>query len=107
MAPDATVADVQAAGRTSGHLRILIPGPVWSVVHVRDTLTSPDAAPAAPLTRPAYLIEAGTPVYTALTRMRETGNQLALVTEQGKVLGVVTITDILRRLFRAAPAADG
>ena len=108
--PDATVADVQAAGRTSGHLRILIPGPVWSVVHVRDTLTSPDAAPAAPLTRPAYLIEAGTPVYTALTRMRETGNQLALVTEQGKVLGVVTITDILRRLFRPAPApapADG
>ncbi|RSN51460.1 MULTISPECIES: hemolysin family protein [Actinomadura] len=108
VAPDATVADVQDAGRASGHLRILVPGPAWSVVHVRDTLTSPDTAPAAPLTRPAYQVEAGTPVYTVLTRMRETGNQLALVTEQGSVVGVVTITDILRRLFhRTAEARPG
>ncbi|GAA4095883.1 hemolysin family protein [Actinomadura miaoliensis] len=109
--PGATVADVQAAGRASGHLRILVPGPgtAWRVVHVRDTLTRPEWSGIADLTRPAFRVPADTTVYTALTRMREASEQLALVTEDGKVVGVVTITDVLRRLFpRAAepvPAA--
>ncbi|TDC43134.1 HlyC/CorC family transporter [Actinomadura sp. KC345] len=101
VAPDATVADVQAVGHASGHLRILVPGPgtAWQVVHVRDTLTEPDTAGISHVTRPAYVLEADTPVYAAMTRMRETGNQLALVTEGETVLGVVTITDMLRRLL--------
>ncbi|GAA1533463.1 hemolysin family protein [Actinomadura kijaniata] len=102
---EATVADVQAASHTSGHLRILVPGPGtgWKVVHVRDTLAEPETAGIAHLTRPAFLMTADTPVYTALARMRETGEQLALVTEGEQVLGVVTINDVLRRLF---PRAD-
>ncbi|MEV3922385.1 CBS domain-containing protein [Actinomadura coerulea] len=108
--PDATVADVQAAALDSGHLRILVrgPGTAWQVVHVRDTLTEPETAGIRGLPRPALLFPAGTPVYTVLSRMRESGNQLALVTQSGKVLGVVTITDVLRRLFprsRPAPAS--
>ncbi|MBW8482713.1 hemolysin family protein [Actinomadura parmotrematis] len=107
----ATVADVQRAAQASGHLRILVRdgGAGWGVVHVRDTLAEPDGAPVAGLARPAFQVPAGTPVYTALTRMRETSNQLALVTEGGaeggRVLGVVTITDVLRRLFPRAGAA--
>ncbi|MFI0351239.1 hemolysin family protein [Actinomadura sp. 9N407] len=103
--PSATVADVQAAGQASGHLRILVTGSedaAWSVVHVRDTLTEPDSAGIARLTRPAYRLPADTPVYAALTRMRETGNQLILVIEGEDVRGVVSITDILRRLFPGA-----
>lgn len=108
--PDAAVADVQAAALDSGHLRILVrgPGTAWQVVHVRDTLTEPETAGIRGLTRPALLFPAGTPVYTVLSRMRESGNQLALVTRGGEVLGVVTITDVLRRLFprsRPAPAS--
>ncbi|MGP4030291.1 CNNM domain-containing protein [Actinomadura sp. 3N407] len=101
VAADATVADVQAAALASSHLRILVigPGTDWRVVHVRDTLTEPDNAAITSLTRPAYRLPADTPVYTALTQMRESGNQLALVTEDGEVRGVVTITDMLRRLF--------
>ena len=97
----ATVADVQAVGRDSGHLRILVtrPGTDWGVVHVRDTLTYPETSGIDHLIRPAHRMEAETPVYTALARMRETSNQLALVTERGKVVGVITITDILRHLF--------
>ncbi|TDB97154.1 hemolysin family protein [Actinomadura sp. 7K534] len=103
--PDATVAEVQATGHASGHLRILVhgPGTAWRVVHVRDTLTEPETSGIAHLTRPAHLVEADTPVYTALARMRRTGNQLALVTEGESVLGVVTITDMLRRLLYRAP----
>ena len=102
----ATVADVQAASRASGHLRILVtePGADWGVVHVRDTLTEPETAGIAHLTRPAHRMAADTPVYTALTRMRETSTQLALVTENGEVVGVVTIIDILRHLF---PRSEG
>ena len=102
----ATVADVQAAARASGHLRILVtrPGVEWGVVHVRDTLTAPEDAGIAAFTRPAYRMTAETPVYTALSRMRETGNQLALITEGERVTGVVTITDILRYL---SPRAEG
>lgn len=103
--PDATVADVQAAALASGHLRILVSGPgtAWKVVHVRDTLTEPESAGISRLTRPALLFPAGTPVYAALSRMRESGNQLALVTRGGEILGVVTITDVLRRLFSRPP----
>ncbi|MGI5170628.1 hemolysin family protein [Spirillospora sp. CA-253888] len=110
--PGATVADVQRAGHASGHLRILVTGPGtrWQVVHVRDTLTESETAGIAHLARPVYRMEADTAVYTALTRMRETSNQLALVTKGDTVLGVVTISDVLRRLFprpqdEPAPAA--
>ncbi|MEU5884156.1 hemolysin family protein [Spirillospora sp. NPDC047279] len=99
--PDATVADVQAASHASGHLRILVPAPgtAWQVVHVRDTLTRPASSSIADLTRPVHLVPADLPVYAALTRMRETGEQLALATEGDEILGVVTITDVLQRLF--------
>ncbi|WP_106397972.1 hemolysin family protein [Actinocorallia populi] len=108
----ATVADVQAASRASGHLRILVtdPGTAWGVVHVRDTLNEPETGDISHLTRPAHRMPVETPVYTALTQMRETSTQLALVTEGDRVAGVVTIIDILRHLFprtesgRTAPA---
>ncbi|MFI6521473.1 hemolysin family protein [Spirillospora sp. NPDC050679] len=109
VAPEATVADVQAASRASGHLRILVTGPGsdWRMVHVRDTLTEPESSGIARLTRPVHLVPAGTPVYEALTRMRESGTQLALVTEGGDVLGVVTVSDMLRRLFPTTGTAPG
>jgi CBS domain containing-hemolysin-like protein len=31
--------------------------------------------------------------------MRETRNHLAVVTDHGEVLGVITLADVLRRLF--------
>lgn len=104
VAPSASVAEVQRASRETGHLRILVEGreDSWGVVHVRDTLMLPAAAGIEAHTRPAFRIEASTPVYTALARMRESGNQLAIVVEGGQMNGVVTLTDVLRRLFPAA-----
>lgn len=101
VAHDATAADVRAASVRSGHLRILVGSgdDVRGVVHVRDTLLEPDDAPVAPLARTPFVLDAATTVHAALARMRESSEQLALVTRDGHVVGVVTLADVLRRLL--------
>nr|WP_205708869.1 hemolysin family protein [Kineococcus siccus] len=107
---DATVGDVRAATRRTGHLRILVgqPDRITGVVHVRDTLTEPDEAPAEPCVRPVFVLAGGTSVPAALRTMRETRQHLAVVTDGGAVTGVVTLSDVLRRLFpRSGAGAAG
>ncbi|WP_182112327.1 MULTISPECIES: hemolysin family protein [unclassified Actinotalea] len=101
VATGATVGDVRAATRSSGHLRVLVgvAPAVSGVVHVRDTLTAPDDGPAAEFERPVYRLPHDTPVYTALASMRETRNHLAVVTDGDDVVGVITLADVVRRLF--------
>ena len=104
---DATVGAVREATRRTGHLRILLGdrAGLTGVVHVRDTLTAPDEAPAASFARPVFSLEADTSVHAALKAMRETRNHLAVVTDAGAVTGVVTLSDVLRRLFPQSTAA--
>jgi CBS domain containing-hemolysin-like protein len=101
---DATVRDVREAAKRSGHVRILIRDGerISGVVHVRDTVTAPDDAPAAHFARPVFTLDADTPVHAALKAMRETRNHLAVVTDAGRLLGVLTLADVLRRLFPEA-----
>jgi CBS domain containing-hemolysin-like protein len=104
----ATVGAVRELTRRTGHLRILLGDRtrLTGVVHVRDTLTAPEDAPAAQLARPVFTLEADTTVHAALTAMRETRNHLAVLTDDGAVLGVITLSDVLRRLFpQPTPAA--
>lgn len=106
----ATVADVRAATRGSGHLRILLGvgdgEQITDVVHVRDTLTAPESAPAARFARPVFTLDADTTVHAALRTMRETRHHLAVITDGGVTVGVITLADVLRRLFpQGAPAA--
>lgn len=98
---DDTAADVRRAALDSGHRRILVGTGefVIGVAHVRDTLEVPDTTPVRALMRRPYRVNADTAVYTAVSRMRETGNQLALVTEGARVVGVVTLADLLGRLL--------
>ncbi|MGY1747142.1 hemolysin family protein [Blastococcus sp. SYSU D00695] len=107
VAPDATVGAVRDVTRRTGHLRVLVgePGRPTGVVHVRDTLASGREAPAAPFTRPVATLDAGTTVHAALTAMRENRTHLAVVTDGEAVLGVVTLSDVLRRLFPEPAAA--
>jgi len=106
----ATVAEVRAVTRRSGHLRILVGvagrAPT-GVVHVRDTLTAPDDAPAAGFARPVLTLDAGRTLHAALREMRETRNHLAVVTDGDDVVGVLTLADVLRRLFPPAVAVPG
>jgi CBS domain containing-hemolysin-like protein len=102
---NATVADLQALAARSQHLRILIDQPTTNqpgVLHVRDTLLEPDTRPVSELARPAFQLQADTPVYEALTQLRNAKEQLAAVTENHRVIGVVTLSDVLRRVLPAS-----
>ena len=98
----ATAAEVRQVSLRTGHLRILVCSDtdVVGVVHVRDTLEVPDDTPVSTVQRAPYLLDEEIPVYTAVTGMRNTGNQLAVVTKSGRVIGVVTLADLLGRLLR-------
>ncbi|WP_353509709.1 hemolysin family protein [Intrasporangium sp.] len=100
-----TARDVQQASLDSGHLRILVGdgGIAQGVVHVRDTLAVGPDTPTVSLMRPVLHLDSDTRVYTALKDMRQTRNHFAVVVEEGHVSGVVTLADLLRRLF---PEAD-
>jgi CBS domain containing-hemolysin-like protein len=104
---DATVGQLRETARRSGHLRILLRDGerITGVVHVRDTLTAPDEAPAAQFARPVFTLDANTPVHAALKAMRETRNHLAVVIDAGSVVGVITLADVMRRLFPQAATA--
>lgn len=98
----ATVADVRAAALESGHLRILVLGDGGAeplVVHLRDTLLEPDARPVQEIARTVYLLDAQTPIYEAMARMRQSSVQFAAVMSDGQMRGVVTLADMLQRLL--------
>lgn len=107
---DATAADVRAAADRSGHLRILIQdadGAPARVVHVRDVLLEPDDKPVADIARPAYTLTPATPLHTALASMRETRNHLAVVLDGQGGHAVVTLADVLARIFPRTTADAG
>ncbi|MEQ9094200.1 MAG: CBS domain-containing protein, partial [Miltoncostaeaceae bacterium] len=70
-----------------------------AVIHVRDTIDEPAGRQARDLARPVLTLDAGVPVYSALATMRESRNHLAVVTAGGRTVGVVTLADVLRKLF--------
>jgi CBS domain containing-hemolysin-like protein len=73
------------------------------VVHVRDTMSGKVPRSAGEVMRPAFRLDADLPVYSVLATMRKTRNHLAVVdSEVG--LAVVTMTDVLLRLFPRAAA---
>ncbi|MRX52122.1 DUF21 domain-containing protein [Paracoccus sp. S-4012] len=105
--PAATAADVRATALASGHRRILMTGAgtVPSVVHVRDTLLLPDASAAARIARPAHVLAPATPVHEALASMRAASVQLAVIMEGTRLLGVVSLSDIVRHVLPDRTAA--
>jgi CBS domain containing-hemolysin-like protein len=98
---EASVGAVREASRRTGHLRILqgSRAGLTGVVHVRDTLTAADDEAASTFARPVFSLGADTTVHAALTEMRQTRTHLVVVTDADAVVGVVTLADVLRRLF--------
>lgn len=102
----ASVADVQEASRASSHLRILVEADpedrVPGVLHVRDTLLEPETRPARELARPALVVRRDQPVHEVLSAMRSAGEQLAVVMDGHRMVGVVTLGDALRHVIPRA-----
>lgn len=95
----ATVADLQAASAGTDHLRVLIEGGDARYVHVRDTLVHAPGDPVEPLARPALQLDVDVPAYEAFAQMRRESEELAVVTRDGARAGVVTVSDIVRRVL--------
>jgi magnesium and cobalt exporter, CNNM family len=101
--PDRIVAEVVA-----GHFsRIPIyrdsPDNIVGILHVKDLVTrrlEPSPPRLERLIRPAYYVPPGKPLAELFDEMRRGRFQLALVVnEYGKVLGLITLEDLLEELF--------
>ena len=105
--PDATVADARAIALETNQTRLLMLSRtgVPSVVHLRDTLLVDNDKRLKKYARPAFILTSDTPVYEALARMRAASVQLAVVTTDDVVAGVVTLADILNRVLPKGEAA--
>lgn len=105
---DATAQDVRELSRTSGHLRILLhepgqPTAIVKVIHVRDVLLGAADAPVMDRARDPFHLPRDTPISEGLEMMRRQRQHLAVVIDgAGRYLGVITMTDLLRKLFPAA-----
>ncbi|MFC5337687.1 CNNM domain-containing protein [Leucobacter denitrificans] len=96
----ATVADLQLAAATSGHLRILVgDGPNCRVAHVRDTLTITPETRAESIARQPLVLTPEDSAYDALATMRKQREQLALVVGDNRLFGVITLDDLLREVL--------
>ncbi|AZG46714.1 hemolysin family protein [Gordonia insulae] len=106
VARDASPAQIRAASRDSGHRRLLVrsndtagPALIDGVVHVRDSLAASPDTTAAELMRPVLSLASTVPVYEALGTMRETRQHIATVVDDGRVIGLLTLDDVLERLM--------
>ena len=102
----ASIGEVWQVAARTGHKRILMLDDDTAdprVIHVRDTLLRDGGAGAAELARPALVLPADTPVYEAFATMRESGEQLVVLRREGRLVGLVSISDILARFL---PTAD-
>ncbi|WP_305094930.1 hemolysin family protein [Prescottella sp. R16] len=105
---DAPADVVRAASDRAGHLRLLVRSGdrVDGVVHVRDSLDAPTGTRARDLMRDILTLDAGTPVYEALATMRDTRSHIAVVrAADGRLVGLITLADVLARLMHTTPPA--
>jgi CBS domain containing-hemolysin-like protein len=107
VAADATAAEIRDVTRRSGHLRLVVRdgGRLVGVVHVRDALAAAPDVRARDLMRPVLTLRADEPAYAALRTMRERRSHLALVQDEGGVVGLLTLQDLLDRLLPGARTA--
>ena len=99
---DEDAAAIQARSQAIRHQRILVRGDdhtISGVVHVRDSLRAHWEATAGDLMRPVLSLPVDVKVYRALQIMRQTRNHLAVVVEDGEMIGLITLTDVLQRLL--------
>ncbi|CAM3745331.1 hemolysin family protein [Nocardiopsis rhodophaea] len=98
---DDDVRAVQDTARRTGHLRLVVRDEDVPVgyVHVRDTLAREPGTRASDLIRPVLTLAADTPYHAAVNTMRDQRAHLALVEEDGQLVGIITLSDLVERLL--------
>lgn len=107
ISPSAGVEEIKRVSRESTHLRLVVMDgndPV-GFLHVREALTGAADTTAVDLMRPVLTLPAKTPMYAAMSVMRDSRSHLSLVEEGGELIGLVTLQDILDRLLLLETAA--
>lgn len=102
----ASVEELRQRAAASGHLRILVErdGRLPGVLHVRDVLLEPADRPVSQLMREPLVLDIDTRVYEAVTTMRNSHEQFAVVSRGGEFVGVVTLSDVVRRVLPGGAA---
>jgi CBS domain containing-hemolysin-like protein len=104
---DASIDDLVRRSVETGFSRFPVIGDdlddVLGVVHVKDALgvepSARAATPVGPLASDALVVPEGIDLETLLTRLRDVGQQLAVVLdEHGGVAGIVTLEDLLEEI---------
>lgn len=95
------VEELRQRAAASGHLRILVErdGRLPGVLHVRDVLLEPPDRPVSQLMREPLVLDIDTRVYDAVATMRDRHEQFAVVSRAGKFAGIVTLSDVVRRVL--------
>ncbi len=101
VSPSDGVEEIKRVSRESTHLRLVVMDGEESVgfLHVREALTGKADTTAVDLMRPVLTLLAQTPMYAAMSIMRESRSHLSLVEEDGELIGLVTLQDLLDRLL--------
>lgn len=101
VSPSDGVEEIKRVSRESTHLRLVVMDGEESVgfLHVREALTGKADTTAVDLMRPVLTLLAETPMYAAMSIMRESRSHLSLVEEDGELIGLVTLQDLLDRLL--------
>jgi len=103
--PAAPAREVELTSRRAGRSRLAVisaEGQVRGFVHVREAVratTSGTSQTAADLMSSALSLGSAVPVAAAVRMMREQRSQLAVVTTDDRVVGVVALEDLLEELI--------
>ncbi|MGO2660065.1 CNNM domain-containing protein [Mycetocola reblochoni] len=98
----ATAAELWDVVAASGHMRILVGATDLvdlGVVHVRDTLALEPGERIDAAVRPALILPAEIAAGDAFRIMRDRGEQLVVLAEDGAVVGVATVADVLNSIL--------
>lgn len=103
--PSANVSAVRTATLREGHLRVLVgrEGVIDGVVHVRDTLLLPDDVPIFGIIRPVLTLDGGLSLHDALAQMRARRSHVTAIVDDGRLLGVVSLADVVHGLITPEP----
>ncbi|AKU15838.1 hemolysin family protein [Luteipulveratus mongoliensis] len=97
----ATVAQACARSRTTGRSRLVVVegGQPIGLVHLRHLLAAAPDSTVRELVLPIETLPAGVPLIDALQTMRSRRSHLALVADEGRVVGATSLEDLIEEVL--------